>query len=67
MNQEQVALMVVGLAFLSVILRVYRRYFAVPLAHFLLKRGRVAFAMKVKAQAGEVGCGSCGGSEPKCH
>ena len=58
--QEVVALSIVAIAFGVLLVWSYRGYLAAPLARWLLKRGRVGQAMKVRATAKSPGS-SCDG------
>jgi hypothetical protein len=66
MLQEIITFTVVGIALLSALFSFYKAFVAKPLSKFLLKKGRVSLAMKMRSQAQESGCGSCG-SDSSCH
>jgi hypothetical protein len=59
MSQETVAVAIVALAALALVLQAARRYLAPSLAAWLLKRGKVALAMKVHAQCTDGACPGC--------
>ncbi len=68
MNQEQIALSIVGLVFLISLVKVYRRYGASFLATFLLRRGQVKWAMKVRKQIQvDAECANCPAQESAHH
>lgn len=48
MNQESVALGIVLLVVLGYCYRFFRTYLSIPLAHWLLKRGKVKWAMYLR-------------------
>jgi hypothetical protein len=61
--QEVIALGIVALAALSVLWTFYRKTLAGPLSRWLLRRGQVGLAMKVRAQVREEqGCDNCSDS-----
>jgi hypothetical protein len=59
MNQEVVALLIVAVAAGVALRKGYKTYMAPGLANWLLKKGRVKWAMKIKAQAKAPGCSDC--------
>jgi hypothetical protein len=59
--QEWIALGIVAAAAGSVGVSAWRHLLAEPLSRWMLKRGRVTAAMKLRAQA-ERAVGACGGS-----
>lgn len=48
MNQEQMALVIVALVGARLAFRIFRQYLALPLSKWLLKRGKVKWAMRVR-------------------
>ena len=57
--QQAVAFAIVALVALVVALKFFRSALAEPIARFLLKRGQVKWAMKLKGTAQEPGCNGC--------
>ncbi|MBC7690563.1 MAG: hypothetical protein H7222_02245 [Methylotenera sp.] len=57
--QEVIAFGIVALAVLSLAIRFYRSYLAGPVSGWLLGRGKVKWAMRVKAQSAGGSCGNC--------
>lgn len=64
--QEWLVFALVGISVLSLSRGFFRTWLAAPIAQFLLKRGKVSVAMKLKKQADGVGCGGCGASGGSC-
>ena len=62
MTQEHVAFLAVALAAIGLGFGGFRRYAAGPLAAWLLQRGRVSWAMRLKTMQREAGssCDQCG-------
>lgn len=59
-HQEFVALAIVAFAFASVAWGVFRARLAQPLSRWLLSRGQVKWAMRLRGVgAKDSGCGSC--------
>lgn len=65
-TQEKIALLIVGSVALYAAYGIYRATLAPVLADFLLRRGRVGLAMRVKAHEKQAGCGSCGPAGGGC-
>ncbi len=63
MNQEWIALGIVGITFLYLVRGFFKSYLAAPVAGFLLKRQWVRLAMKIKSQ--EKPSSQCGGCDCK--
>lgn len=60
MSQETIAFGIVGLAFGSVLLKLFWLFLAKPLSEKLLKFGKVKWAMRLRMnQAKKAGCSNC--------
>jgi hypothetical protein len=60
MRQEIIAFGIVGLTVGVLGVHVYRVYLATPLSKWMLKRGKVKAAMRVRKQAlAKPGCSNC--------
>jgi hypothetical protein len=67
LNQETITFIIVGITALVVLVGFYRSMLAQPLSAFLLKRGNIKWAMKVRSQSKGTGCDNCGPSGKSCH
>ena len=69
--QEWVALGIVAIAAAIYLFRVFNGYAADPLSRWLLRKGKVAWAMRLRSQgagaaAAAPGCGSCEKGTGRC-
>ena len=58
-TQDKIAFAIVALAAVAVLVSFFRATLAGPLSRLLLRRGKVKWAMKLKAGSKEPGCDHC--------
>jgi hypothetical protein len=67
LNQETITFIIVGITALVVLVGFYRSMLAQPFSQFLLRRGKIKLAMKIRSQSKGAGCDNCGPSDKGCH